>query len=231
VKLIDLAGRRFGRLTVLRQGDSHRTSGGHQVVRWECVCSCGNKTLVRGGFLASGTTSSCGCFRVASRIENGRARRQHGLHGSSIYRSWSGMKARCFNPDDPAYSRYGGRGITVCSFLAQSAAHLASILGPRPQGRETSGRPKWTIDRTNNSMGYWCGACDECQSLNRVLNIRWATSTQQNQNTRAAVHVEINGVTKCASEWARAARISLSAFHRRLRKGVSGHALLLPPTR
>ena len=31
-----------------------------------------------------------------------------------LYRILQGMKRRCFNPNDPNYKNYGGRGITVC---------------------------------------------------------------------------------------------------------------------
>ena len=30
------------------------------------------------------------------------------------YACWVDMKRRCFNPNDKYYSKYGGRGITVC---------------------------------------------------------------------------------------------------------------------
>ena len=33
---------------------------------------------------------------------------------NKIYQSWSGMKNRCYNPNNARYHRYGGRGITVC---------------------------------------------------------------------------------------------------------------------
>ena len=37
-----------------------------------------------------------------------------GNHEASIYNSWMNMKGRCFRVTHPKYSRYGGRGITVC---------------------------------------------------------------------------------------------------------------------
>ncbi len=33
---------------------------------------------------------------------------------SPTYITWSQMKARCFNPKNPHYAEYGGRGVTVC---------------------------------------------------------------------------------------------------------------------
>lgn len=31
-----------------------------------------------------------------------------------LYKLWHSMKSRCYNPNHPSYSLYGGRGVTVC---------------------------------------------------------------------------------------------------------------------
>lgn len=60
--LIDLTGRTFGRLKVIKRvtGD-----GGYSQPRprWLCECECGNKAVVLGANLRSGMTRSCGCLR------------------------------------------------------------------------------------------------------------------------------------------------------------------------
>ena len=58
-KKIDLTGKRFGRLVVVRE-DSQRTNRGQ--VKWICQCDCGNIVSVRGGDLRNGHTQSCGCI-------------------------------------------------------------------------------------------------------------------------------------------------------------------------
>ena len=58
-KLIDLTGRKFGRLTVVRRS---LTMQRDKEVVLECICSCGNKCYVRGGSLRKGETHSCGFF-------------------------------------------------------------------------------------------------------------------------------------------------------------------------
>lgn len=55
-ELIDLSGKRFGRLRVL----SHKVRRG-STTYWRCVCSCGKKKLARSDGLRSGCTRSCGC--------------------------------------------------------------------------------------------------------------------------------------------------------------------------
>lgn len=57
-KIIDLTGKRFGKLVVLEK-QGYR---GH-CITWKCRCDCGNETIVFGGALRDGTTKSCGCLR------------------------------------------------------------------------------------------------------------------------------------------------------------------------
>ena len=57
-KLIDLTGKTYTRLTVIERAENRE-----QFIRWLCQCSCGNKTVVDGHNLRSGTVKSCGCMR------------------------------------------------------------------------------------------------------------------------------------------------------------------------
>lgn len=54
----DLIGQRFGRLTVIGEGE--RASNGS--IKWICRCECGNEIHIRGDLLISGNTKSCGCL-------------------------------------------------------------------------------------------------------------------------------------------------------------------------
>lgn len=53
---IDLTGKRFGRLDVLRYV-------GGKGCRWTCRCECGTVKDISGGSLRRGSTTSCGCLR------------------------------------------------------------------------------------------------------------------------------------------------------------------------
>ena len=46
MNLIDLTGRKFGRLTVVKRSENVK-SGYVMSVAWFCICDCGNKTIVR----------------------------------------------------------------------------------------------------------------------------------------------------------------------------------------
>lgn len=73
-KFIDLTGQTFNRLTVVSRAENSR----HPSANWNCVCSCGNATVVRGDSLKSGGTRSCGCINKEF-CASGNARRIDGL--------------------------------------------------------------------------------------------------------------------------------------------------------
>lgn len=59
----NLIGQRFGRLIVLQQADTWWSdSGKSRMIRWECICDCGNKVIVNSRALRIGSTVSCGCY-------------------------------------------------------------------------------------------------------------------------------------------------------------------------
>src|SRR5580704_3901661 len=87
----------------------------------------------------------------------------HGMAGTRTHASWSKMLGRCRNPTDPSYSRYGGRGISVCQAWFTFDGFLAD-MGERPTGT--------SLDRIDNARGYEPGNC------------RWATPAEQSQNKR-----------------------------------------------
>jgi hypothetical protein len=64
---IDITGQTFGRLTALYPCGTTKT----KQTLWWCQCSCGNQVAVRGSYLRTGNTKSCGCLaREQSRERN-----------------------------------------------------------------------------------------------------------------------------------------------------------------
>lgn len=57
-KLIDMVGKKFGRLTVQERAANSKRG----VTRWLCLCGCGNTSIVAGTDLRSGRIVSCGCY-------------------------------------------------------------------------------------------------------------------------------------------------------------------------
>lgn len=65
--ITDMTGKRFGRLTVIKRAESHRTKGGQTKTRWLCKCDCGNEKIVIAQDLKTGHTKSCGCIPTVTR--------------------------------------------------------------------------------------------------------------------------------------------------------------------
>lgn len=156
-RTVDISGKRFGRLTVVRLTDERRN---HHCV-WECICDCGSMAMVSGSSLRSGVTKSCGCLSLEVKVARFT---KHGMEGTRTYRSWVAMRARCNNPKTRDYASYGGRGITVCERW-ESFENFLEDMGERPPGK--------SLDRINNDLGYLPDNC------------RWATAKEQANNRRA----------------------------------------------
>lgn len=166
MKLIEMQGRRFGRLTVLSRGPQ-----ANKDIKWLCRCECGTEKLVHGTALRRQMTISCGCHRKERMTKHGHA--SDGKRNPA-YGIWSAMKDRCFNPSNPEYSAYGGRGIVVCDAWRRSFTRFLDDMGERPSRGHS-------IDRINNDRGY------------EPQNCRWATRQEQDRNRRNVRLVEYCG--------------------------------------
>lgn len=114
-----------------------------------------------------------------------------------LYNSFMRMKQRCNNPKSKDYPKYGGRGIKVCERWNGESGfqHFLSDMGPRPDGQ--------SLDRINNDGNY------------EPSNCRWATRTQQNNNTRRNRFFTINGECKTLSEWIKTSTVKSSTVRQR----------------
>lgn len=190
-KIIDLTGKRFGRLTVIERVENDN----QKKPQWRCKCDCGNETIARANALRRGTIVSCGCYSK-------EIHRTHGGCGSRLYAVWKDMKGRCFNPNHRFYSDYGGRGITVCEqwLTFEIFQRWAISAGYDPNAE------KWTctLDRINNSIGY----CPE--------NCRWADMKTQGRNKRNNRMIEYHGQCKSLSEWVNELGLSYQTVYARL---------------
>lgn len=59
---LDLNGKRFGRLTIIKRVENRILPSGQKRSQWLCKCDCGNYATVLGYMLTSGKTQSCGCL-------------------------------------------------------------------------------------------------------------------------------------------------------------------------
>lgn len=63
--LIDLTGKRFGRLTVIKRAEDKIEPSGRHRLMWKCLCDCGNVCYVSGDNLGK-CAFSCGCRKNES---------------------------------------------------------------------------------------------------------------------------------------------------------------------
>lgn len=131
----------------------------------------------------------------------------HATHGhtrsrakSPEFRSWCAMRARCTNPKNDRYARYGGRGVRVCQRWLDSFEAFLADVGPRPS-------PRHTLDRKNGDGDYEPGNC------------RWATSEEQAANRSNNRVIAWRGEQRTLAEWARHLGMTASRLQSRLARG------------
>ena len=130
---------------------------------------------------------------------------------SPTYRSWQGMRSRCYNSNDPYFHRYGARGIRVCKRWLDSFENFLADMGERPQGL--------TLERKKNDFDY------------SFSNCKWGTRTEQSQNREMTVWIDLDGKRQCLSAWSREYGLSPQVISQRLKRGWGMEQAIKTPTR
>lgn len=126
---------------------------------------------------------------------------------------WSGMLNRCYRKSDPAYKRYGGRGIKVCPRWRHNFYAFVSDVWP-------PSRPGLTIERIDNNKGY------------SPRNCKWATRAEQCRNRRSNVWIRFQGRRLCIQDWATELGVTYyTLYWRYVLGGWSAKRTLTTPSR
>lgn len=139
------------------------------------------------------------------------SRRKDGRKKHPLFDVWRGIKKRCFCPTSHGYENYGARGITMHPQWRDDFWEFVSAVGERPS-------PQHTIDRfPDNNGNYEPG------------NVRWATRSQQMENTRFNRMISANGKTQTAEAWAKETGIPKSTIFNRILRGWTDDRIVNNP--
>ena len=157
--LIDIIGRKFGKLTVIERIDNTLT--------YKCKCDCGKDCIVIGEQLRSGKTKSCGCLknedppnkiqdreRAMLRIEYSTIRKRNRAKGFQEIMTFQEFSDMVYKPCHYCGKKYSKK-INDMSHTKKTkkriiSGHVLRICG---------------IDRLDPTQGYTANNCVPCCSV------------------------------------------------------------------
>jgi len=215
-----LIGKKIGRLTVIGRKPDYVDAKGRKRTMMECVCECGTSVVLRADSLNNGHTTSCGCLQRERAAETGRyvgaKSKKYGESRERLHNIWYLMKYRCENTQSPAYARYGGRGIKVCSEWNDG---ISGYFAFKKWALHNGYSDTLTLDRIDNNGDY------------QPSNCRWVGSEVQNNNKRNNIRYEYNGKSLTVFQFAREYGLPPKTLWRRLHYGWSLERALSQPIR
>lgn len=162
-KLLDIAGKRFGRLLATNQLRIRRCGSGRERL---CYCDCGKEVWVETNKLTTGHTNSCGCWLMIFKLlPNGEAARNEVRHGYQADAKRRGLE---WLLTDKQFDYITAQPCFYCD-LKPSNCKSVNRNGGR-KNRLGSGDFIYSgIDRINNIIGYHIdNVVPCCRNCNRA---------------------------------------------------------------
>lgn len=183
-------GRKNNYLTVIgitRLQNKHRA--------FACMCDCGEITVIEPTIWDRGIVKSCGCKQ--KELLSKAFKKENPIAKERLYKVYTGMKQRCYNPKSENYHNYGGRGIILCDEWLGEDGY--------------SNFRKWAY-----SNGYDDtvpkGVCTiERKDVNGIYspeNCCFISISEQQKNKRTNVFLTIGGRTQIMADWKRETGLS-----------------------
>jgi hypothetical protein len=116
-----------------------------------------------------------------------------------LYSIWYMIHDRCYNPKNVAFSRYAGKGVSVCQRWTDSFDDFVSDMGERPSMFHS-------VERRDNSGNY----CPE--------NCYWGTPPEQTRNKDCNKWVTYKGQTMILTDLANAYNLNYGTLYSRIIK-------------
>lgn len=175
LRLIDLTGRQFGKLTVISRAPENIRGK----PAWVCQCECGNTKTIAGSALKSGQ-KSCGCMqgiplnRISDLHKNPLLRKSH---NNKLYNQWASMISRCTKPSATHYQYYGGNGISFCKEWSDFICFATWAIN-------NGYKNNLELDRINTTLNY----CPQnCRFVTHKKNSRNRTARRNSKSGQPGV--------------------------------------------
>ncbi len=203
-KCPDLIGFRSGKLTVIKKLKGNK----HKEMEWLCLCDCGNEHISSSNRLTRHITTCC---KSCAMEKISHSNRTHGCEPRRLYGIYTNMKTRCYNSNYVLFSRYGGRGISICD------EWLKSYESFRDWAFNNGYSERLTIERVDNDGNY----CPE--------NCKWVDRTAQANNRHTNRILTLNGESDTMANWSRRLNIPYHIIQGRLEKNWDDEKALTTP--
>jgi len=137
------------------------------------VCDCGDKKIYDYSKVTNLETKQC--YSCGRKIAS-KKKIKHNMVNHSLYRKWSDIKKRCYNPKVDRYKNYGALGIKVCDEWKNDFLNFYNW------SIKNGWREGLTIERKDNYKDY---SPDNCTYI---------PLDQQKYNKKNTFFVKINAV-------------------------------------
>lgn len=162
-KLIDLTGKKFGKLTVIKRSFPNNK---YNNSRWLCRCDCGKEKITFRSYLIQGHTKSCGCLR------SGRGRLPKGIASLRErfrqYKQAAKMRGYIFDLTEKQFAK-----------LTQQNCHYCGAKPNNKQKTRTNYHEVYIyngLDRVDNTKGYTIdnvvSCCKICNNKKGAMTLR-----------------------------------------------------------
>lgn len=153
-----MIGKTFARLTVLNRCSEVK----HGNIVYECQCICGNIAKVKGTFLRTGKTKSCGCLhketlRYQSKL---RIKSETGLKSLFISYKIQAKKRNIFFDID--FNLFKELTSDNCYYCGAEPAQIWIIHASSKESQEKTKYIYNGLDRVDNLRGYFCDNVRTC---------------------------------------------------------------------